>query len=828
MEQYNPVIQEQELLLSRQVIDGIFTLQQQKQLQISTCLVLGLKGLGFEIVKNLYFLGVQNIYICDDSNLEPQDCSFNIYFHKFKDMANSQTRSSQCKLSMDQFQKSCQIKVCNEAEAKNSQFLIDNKIDYVIVTEFIFRNLNDLFQLNADCQAQEIRFVFTFSSIVFSFQYICFSKEQKLLQEIYQNKFNEKQNVYCIYNQTPRNFKLQKKRTFALFKFLELYSRVPQYKNENDIDKFQEILNDLQQDLEYNQIELIQNKKLKIEQKNKQMIGWSDFNLVKQDFSQFEEISLSDPYLYEKRIFGQELFLKIQQGNYLVAGCGAIGCEQAKSLLLLGVQNITLVDNDTIEISNFNRQIFYGREDNKESKAETLKKKIQQLNNQINCQSVIGYLCQENEEKLFGFDDFLNHDLIMCCFDNPQGRHYLSQTARQTFTCLIDSATHGFISQSQIQIPQYISTIQIAKETKTLLQEIPKCTLSENHKTNLEAIAWCKYFFQNEFSNKRELEEADKDLFIKSEVLNSFLGKEQRLSDIIDISQQVLTKLSCKLDQNSQKIEQIEFKQKNYLIYNTTQILFQVLGIDQSLLKFEYLFFAQNELDQIILKTQDKLNIIEFDKSDLIHLNFLYYLTCLRCELFGLEIPEPLYIIQKANDINGALITSTSQSAASGFLEYFKYMICKKQLKQLKEKPNEIENALKQIQFRLYDNFLTQNIMYSILQIKQFYCIQIHNKSQLLEDIVEQINQSSKQQSLEQINFKSSNETITIFEKNLDKDIYDQADQQVLEQLQKQKISQICESLSVPLRKNKYFELMIWTSQDQDVAKLTGILKVYK
>ena len=61
---------------------------------------------------------------------------------------------------------------------------------------------------------------------------------------------------------------------------------------------------------------------------------------------------------------------------------------------------------------------------------------------------MVGLLSAEKEKSFFNYDNFSELDLIICCFDNVAGRKYLSQMAKRTFTCLIDSATGGFLAQS--------------------------------------------------------------------------------------------------------------------------------------------------------------------------------------------------------------------------------------------------------------------------------------------------------------------------------------------------------------------------------------------
>lgn len=59
----------------------------------------------------------------------------------------------------------------------------------------------------------------------------------------------------------------------------------------------------------------------------------------------------------------------VKQSRVFMVGAGGIGCELLKNLVFAGFGEIHIVDLDTIDLSNLNRQFLFRHEHIKKSKA---------------------------------------------------------------------------------------------------------------------------------------------------------------------------------------------------------------------------------------------------------------------------------------------------------------------------------------------------------------------------------------------------------------------------------------------------------------------------
>ena len=118
-------------------------------------------------------------------------------------------------------------------------------------------------------------------------------------------------------------------------------------------------------------------------------------------------------FIRNELLLGEKICNKLATLSILVVGCGGVGGYAIESLARLGVSNFTLVDNDKVDVSNFNRQIIATNKNLGKDKVEACKERILSINENaiVDCKSV---LFNEDSEN-FVFDK--EYDFVIDAID---------------------------------------------------------------------------------------------------------------------------------------------------------------------------------------------------------------------------------------------------------------------------------------------------------------------------------------------------------------------------------------------------------------------------
>ena len=103
-------------------------------------------------------------------------------------------------------------------------------------------------------------------------------------------------------------------------------------------------------------------------------------------------------------LIGKDNLDKIKNAKVLIIGIGGVGTEAIVSLVRCGVQNIIIVDNDIIDITNINRQVIAFNSTIGKNKTYVMKEYLQNISKDINVEIINKFIDNSNIDNLFELD----------------------------------------------------------------------------------------------------------------------------------------------------------------------------------------------------------------------------------------------------------------------------------------------------------------------------------------------------------------------------------------------------------------------------------------
>ena len=165
--------------------------------------------------------------------------------------------------------------------------------------------------------------------------------------------------------------------------------------------------------------------------------SWVSSQILKPEQRSRYERHISLPEIGEK---GQQ---KLLDSRVVIIGAGGLGSPAALYLAAAGVGTIGVVDMDTVEESNLQRQILHSTETIGKNKVDSAEKTLSALNPDVN---VITYNTLLNKDN--AIDIIENYDVVVDGTDNLQTRYLINDASVKTGIPVV----HGSIFQYEGQI----------------------------------------------------------------------------------------------------------------------------------------------------------------------------------------------------------------------------------------------------------------------------------------------------------------------------------------------------------------------------------------
>lgn len=138
-------------------------------------------------------------------------------------------------------------------------------------------------------------------------------------------------------------------------------------------------------------------------------------------------------------LLGKDAIEKLKNSRVIVFGVGGVGGYAVEALARSGVGKIDLVDNDTVSLTNLNRQIVATVDTIGRSKTEVCKERILSINPDCEVNCINMFYLPENSDKF----NFADYDYIVDAIDTVSAKISLAENAQRYSVPSISSMGAG-------------------------------------------------------------------------------------------------------------------------------------------------------------------------------------------------------------------------------------------------------------------------------------------------------------------------------------------------------------------------------------------------
>lgn len=178
-------------------------------------------------------------------------------------------------------------------------------------------------------------------------------------------------------------------------------------------------------------------------------------------------------------LFGSEALAKLKKAHVAVFGIGGVGGHVVEALARSGVGSFDLIDNDTVALTNINRQIIATLDTVGQPKVEAMRKRILSINPEAEITLHQCFFLPENKDEF----DFGKYDYVVDAVDTVAAKIAIVLAAKEAGVPVISSMGAG----NKVN-PAMFEVADIYKTSIDPLARVMRQAMKKHHIKKLKVV----------------------------------------------------------------------------------------------------------------------------------------------------------------------------------------------------------------------------------------------------------------------------------------------------------------------------------------------------